>query len=154
MDDYVKMAEDKGRRIIENLIKGRVMNYEFTQEPLNPIDLFVTGYTTTASIEIKDREKYTADFIENLGGHYIKKKKYDNLMKTMESGYTPYFTAIFKDWIYVWDLTKITPEWEHKEMEINNFNNKTKRDYEITYLHTSEAIKRYETHKYKDEQDN
>jgi hypothetical protein len=107
-----------------------------------------------ASIEIKDRERYNAEVIDNLGGHYIKRKKYDNLMKTMQSGYTPYFAVIYKDWICVWDLTKITPEWVHKDLEINNFSNFTKIDYEIAYLKTDDAIKRYKTDKYRDEQDN
>ena len=65
------------RNICEEIEIAIYSDEKLTQEQLNPIDLFVTGYTTMASIEIKDRERYNAEVIDNLGGHYIKRKKYN-----------------------------------------------------------------------------
>lgn len=147
MSEFDK-AESKGRTIVENIIKDKCVAYEF-QETTSTIDLFVTGYTTTAAIEIKDRERYNAKDVERFGGMYIKETKYKSLTGTTIDGYTPYFFVIFKDWIYVWDITKINPVF-HEEYLDNTCVVDTGKSYQsISYLHLEDAIKKYKTADYK-----
>lgn len=147
--DKFQEAELKGRTVVENMIKGKVYDYEFTKDPYYPIDLFITGHNGTSAVEIKNRRPYTSEQIENFGGHYIMKHKWDDLMEAKEkSGYTPYFLAIFKDVITIWDLTTIEPMWKRKEFERNNIDNHTLKEYDYTELHLSSATKTYKTEKY------
>ena len=50
---------------------------------------------------------------------YLKKTKYNSLMETMESGYTPYFAVIFKDYIYLWDVSTLDLEFHNEYLENN-----------------------------------
>lgn len=142
-------AELRGRTVVENLIKEKVINYEFTKDPYNPIDLFITGSNGTFSVEIKNRRPYTSEQIESYGGHWIMKHKWDDLMEAYEnSGYTPYFLAIFQDIIALWNLTTIEPVWKEKEFERNNYTDHSLKDYQYTELHLSSATHTYKTEKY------
>ena len=144
-------AEEKGRRIIENLIKNKCVNYEF-QPTASKIDLFVTGLTGTAAIEIKDRERYTAEQIEGFGGMYIKETKYNSLTATTLNGYKPIFCTIFQDKIALWDLSDMELEF-HNEYLANTCVLDTGRSYQsVSFLHINDAIATYKTNLYKDEQ--
>lgn len=147
MNEFDK-AEDKGRTIVENLIKNRCVAYEF-QDTTSTIDLFVTGYTTTAAIEIKDRERYKANDVENFGGMYIKETKYKSLTGTTLNGYTPFFFVIFKDWIYVWDITKLNLKFQDEYLDNTCVVDTGKSYQSISYLHLDDAIKRYRTEDYR-----
>lgn len=149
--DLIEKAEKKGRDIVYNLIKDKVDNYEFTEWKYAAVDLFVTGFTDTAAIEIKDREDYTADKIEELGGMYLMKNKYDSLMYIQDvSGYTPYFLAIFKDKIVMWNLNRLNIEWTKDVLPNTTYGeNKGEGEKEFAYIHIKDAIRFYETKHYK-----
>lgn len=147
MSEFDK-AEDKGRKIIENLIKDKCVAYEF-QSTTSKIDLYATGYTATAAIEIKDRERYNAEEVEKFGGMYIKETKYKSLTGSTLNGYTPLFFVIFKDWIYVWDITKVNLTFKNEYLDNTCVINTGKSYQSISYLHLDDAIKRYRTIDYK-----
>lgn len=140
-------AEEKGRRVIENLIKNRCVNYEF-QSTSSKIDLFVTGLTDMAAIEIKDRERYTAEQVESFGGMYIKETKYNSLTATTLSGYKPIFCTIYSDIIAMWDLSNLKLEF-HDEYLDNTCVMDTGQSYQsVSFLHIDDAVATYKTEKY------
>lgn len=143
MQDLFEQAEVIGRTIVEKFISGHCINYEFTIDKFNHIDLFVTGYTKTASIEIKNRQTYTSTQIENYGGQYIWEEKYKALTATTISGYQPYFLAIYKDAIYLWDIMNIPMDFKPKKLPKATMEDRGDADYRISYLHLKDGI-RYE----------
>lgn len=145
----INEAEQKGRVIIKNLVDGRCERYEFTTDPHDHIDLYLTGFTDMAAIEIKDRENYTADQVESFGGQYIMKHKFISLMQAAKLGYRPIFIAIFKDRIMMWDLTDMTFEWKKKKLDRLNVADVGKKEYWQSELHLKDAIKEYETERYR-----
>lgn len=148
MLDEFDIAEKKGRYIVERLISGHCVNYEFTEKG-NPIDLYATGFTKNAAIEIKLRENYNANDVENFGGMYIKETKYKSLTGTTLNGYTPFFFVIFKDWIYVWDITKVNLKFQDEYLDNTCVVDTGKSYQSISYLHLDDAIKRYRTEDYR-----
>ena len=146
MDNF-DLAEEKGRTIVENLIKDRCVAYEF-QNTTSRIDLLVTGFTKTAAIEIKYREKYTAEQVETFGGMYIKENKYKSLMSVTDE-YTPYFCTIFSDYIYLWDLTKVDVTFHEEYLDNTCVYDTGKSNQSVSYLHLKDAIAKYETSHYK-----
>lgn len=149
MDKFDK-AEEKGRQIVERLISGHCINYEF--QPTNSkIDLYVTGLTSKAAIEIKDRERYTAEAIESFGGHYIKYNKYCSLTASTISGYQPFFCSVFKDKIMLWDIMNTNITWEDKYLDNTEVINTGKSVQKVGYLHIADAVAEYPTEKYKNE---
>lgn len=151
--DEVLKAEKKGRDVIENLIRGKVANYEFTEWKYAVVDLFITGFTDSISaIEIKDREDYSSDTIEKLGGIYIMKHKYDSMMYIQDaSGYTPYFIAIFKDKIVIWNLNNVDLNWTKDVLPNTTYGeNKGEGIKDFAYLHLKDALRFYETKDFKE----
>lgn len=147
MDRFFE-ADKEGRDIIERLVSGNCINYEFT-EAKGRIDLFVTGFNHTSAIEIKKR-KYTSDYIEKKGGHYLMEHKYDDLMKAYNnSGYTPLFCVIFNDYIYFWDVSKIDITFHDKYLDNTEVINTGKSIQKVGYLHVKDAIAVYETENYR-----
>ena len=146
MEEFDK-AEEKGRRIIENLIKDKCVRYEF-QSTTSKIDLYVTGLTDMAAIEIKNRQKYTAEEIEGFGGMYLKEKKYCSLTATTLNGYKPIFCAIFSDYIYMWDVTKMDITFHDEYLDNTCVINTGKSTQSVACLHIKDAISRYETSRY------
>ena len=144
-------AEEKGRRIIENLIKNKCVNYEF-QPTASKIDLFVTGLTDMAAIEIKDRERYTAEQIEGFGGMYIKETKYCSLTATTLNGYKPIFCTIFKDIIVMWDLDGMNLQFHDEYLDNTCVIDTGKSKQSVSFLHISAATATYQTELYKNEQ--
>lgn len=143
-------AEEKGRTIVERLISGHCINYEF--QPTNSkIDLFVTGLTDMAAIEIKDREKYTSDDIEKFGGMYIMQHKYNSLTATTLSGYKPIFCSIFSDYIMMWDVNNVDITFHDEYLDNTNVIDTGKSSQSVGYLHIKDAIAKYETRRYKDD---
>lgn len=141
-------AEEKGRSITERLISGNCLNYEF--QPTNSrIDLFVTGFTEKAAVEIKDRERYTSEEIEGFGGMYIKWTKYCSLTATTLNGYKPIFLTIFKDKITMWDIANTDITWEDKYLPNTEVINTGKSIQKVGYLHVKDAIAVYETENYR-----
>lgn len=140
-------AENKGRKPIENLIKNKCVAYEF-QSTKSQVDLFVTGHTKTAAIEVKDRERYNADEVEKFGGMYIKENKFNSLMDTTISGYTPYFAVVFKDYIYLWDLTLINLEFHEEYLKVTEVEDNGWSYQSVSNLHIKDAIVKYETKRY------
>lgn len=146
---YTEIAEKRGRSVIENMIRGKVENYEFTKGRYDHIDLFITGTSGTFAVEIKNRRPYTSEQIEKYGGQYIMKHKWDDLMEAHEkSGYTPHFIAIYKDVIAIWDLTTLKPLWKVKEFDLSNYQDDGKKIYEYSELMPSKANYKYKTEKY------
>lgn len=143
---FFEEAEDKGRIIAENLIKDRCIAYEF-QPTTSTIDLFVTGYSKTAAIEVKYRDHYTAQDVENFGGMYIKEKKYKSLMSVADE-YTPYFCTIFSDYIYLWDLTKVDLTFHNEYLDVNCVVDHGKSIQSVSNLHIKDAVAKYETKRY------
>lgn len=148
-EEYSKFdeAEEKGRKIIENLIMNKCKAYEF-QPVTNPIDLYVTGYVTTAAVEIKYRERYKAQDVENFGGMYIKETKYKSLMSVADE-YTPYFCTVFSDYIYLWDLTKVDITFHKEYLDTKCVIDKGKSIQSVSNLHLKDAVARYETRHYR-----
>lgn len=140
MQDLFEQAEVIGRTIVEKFISGHCINYEFTIDKFNHIDLFVTGYTKTASIEIKNRQTYTLNEINNLGGLFLPYHKYCALTGTTVSGYTPYYLAIFKDEIVIWDISNYKPEWVEKELPKATMEDRGTQTYKISYLKIEDAV--------------
>lgn len=144
-------AEEKGRRVIERLVSGHCLNYEF--QPTNArIDLYVSGITENAAIEIKNRQKYTAEDIESFGGHYIKYNKYCSLTASTLDGYKPFFCSIFKDKILFWDIMNTPITWENRYLDNTEVVNTGKSVQKVGFLHIKDAVAEYQTNKYKDEQ--
>lgn len=151
MSTQFDIAEEKGRSVVERLISGHCVNYEF--QPTNSkIDLYVTGLTEKAAIEIKNRQKYTSEDIEGYGGMYIKWTKYCSLTASTLNGYKPIFLSIFKDKIAMWDVMNQSIEWEEKYLDNTEVIDTGKSIQKVGYLHINDAIRTYETDKYKDEQ--
>lgn len=151
MNEFDK-AEIKGRSIIERLISGHCFNYEF--QPTNSkIDLYVSGLTDNAAIEIKCRQRYTAEEIEKFGGHYIKYNKYCSLTASTIDGYKPFFCSIFKDKILFWDIMNTNITWEDKYLPNTEVVDTGKSTQRVGYLHIADAVAEYDTSKYQDEQD-
>lgn len=143
-------AETRGRVIVERLISGHCINYEF--KPTNSkIDLYVTGITENAAIEIKNRQKYTAEEIEGFGGHYIKYNKYCSLTASTIDGYKPFFCSIFKDKILFWDIMNTPITWEDKYLSNTEVVDTGKSVQKVGYLHIGDAVASYETKQYKNE---
>lgn len=148
--EEIKKAEKKGRDIVYNLIKGKVRRYEFTEITEN-VDLFITGKTDIVLVEIKDREDYSTDKIEKLGGQWIEKHKYDDMMRISKKGYTPYFLAIFSDKIVLWRIDTLDIVWEKREVPVTTFGKKKgeMKIEDIGHLYLKDAVAKFSTKKYK-----
>lgn len=147
MNEFDK-AEEKGRKIIENLISEKCVRYEF-QPTSSKIDLYVTGFTDIVAIEIKDRENYSSKDIEDLGGMFIMQHKYNSLTATTLSGYRPLFCAIFNDWIYFWDIMDINVTFHDRYLPNTEVINTGKSTQSVACLSIKDAIARYETKNYR-----
>ena len=139
-----------GRVIIVNLIETKGGKVE---EALcyDSVDLLSTGLTCTAAIEVKDRsEKYMSTTIEKLGGNYIMKKKYDRMNELFKPNYDKlFFAVVFKDFIYLWDITDKDFEWEWKYLPNTTVEDTGYSWQQCSYLHLKDAVAKFNTKKYK-----
>ena len=109
MDEFDK-AECEGRRIIEQIISGHCINYEFTKDKYCGVDLLLTGYSATVAMEIKNRTGYTSTEIDEMGGHIFEWKKYEALKDYGKYYEKPIYTIIYPDEILMWDISAITDD--------------------------------------------
>lgn len=144
MDEYTK-EDKKGRKIIIRLIESKGGMAEEAGDK-ESVDVFATGLTT-AAIEVK-RRNYTSKQIEDLGGNYIMKSKYDRLIKYKAKYDKVLFSAIYTDYIYVWDITDMDFNWTSSLLPNATVEDKGDSEQEHSYLHIKDAVKRYKTEKY------
>lgn len=103
--------EIKGRYVTSRLIEGNVIDYEFTKDKYDKVDLFVTGYTHTAAIEIKYRKpQYTSTIIDKKGGHILEWDKFTALTIDCKSYDVPIYEMIYTDSILMWDVSYVTKD--------------------------------------------
>lgn len=118
MDKKIQQAENKGRKKAKQQLDNcpTVINYVFTDDQYDHIDLYVTGKNYTMAVEIKDRTNMPQHKKEmaDQDGYLIEKLKYDYLMSASTlSGYTPIYITYIKEsgktLSLSWDITKVTP---------------------------------------------
>lgn len=145
MDKYTK-EDKKGRNILIKLIesKGGIVEEAGDKES---VDLFATGHTT-AAIEVK-RRNYSSNKIEELGGNYIMKNKYERMMKYKSKYEKIMFSVVYTDYIYVWDITDMDFEWTTSVMKNATVEDKGDSEQEHSYLHIKDAVRFYETKDYR-----
>lgn len=153
MDEFEK-AECEGRKIIEQLISGHCINYEFTKDKYCGVDLLVTGYSATVAMEIKNRTGYTSTEIDEMGGHIFEWKKYEALKDYGKYYEKPIYTIIYPDEILMWDISTITDD--RFQLEDKKYKMVTVVESEIipkkvAYLKKDEAI--WKKKRNEDEQD-
>jgi len=152
-EEKFSAAEKAGRNIVEKIISGHCINYEFTKDRYCPVDLFVTGYTKKAVVEIKNRTGYTSNDVDNMGGHIFEWKKYTGL--TSYDGYEPIYTITYPDCTIMWNVSAITPdrfvtEDKYKHYTVVSSGTITKK---VAYLKKEEATTIIPNYIYTNEKD-
>lgn len=141
MDSFDK-AELEGRGIIEAIISGRCIAYEFTESKYDHVDCFITGLSSTAVMEIKHRSAWTSTEIERMGGQLIERTKYDALKEN--KGYKPIYAVIYSDIVAMWDITDMDESDFHtvdKFPSTTMGKNPHKATKEIAYLSMEDATR-------------